>query len=193
MDTFFLKEFIQQSVYRITENTNRIIKCLEEIDEIEIWKFPNDNSNSIGNLILHLCGNIRQYAISALGETEDVRVRDKEFSAKEGFNKNELSAKLKNTVDEAINIIENLDESRLIKLYSVQGFNLSGIGIIIHVTEHYSYHTGQIAFWIKQIKNKDLGFYANIDLNVKNKIKSRVYFVKANYQKYILTKRPLTE
>ena len=81
---------------------------------------------------MHLCGNIRQYAISSLGETEDVRVRDKEFSTKEGFNKNELSAKLKNTVDEAINIIENLDESRLIKLYSVQGFNLSGIGIIIH-------------------------------------------------------------
>ena len=169
MDTFFLKEFIQQSVYRITENTNRIIKCLKEIEETEIWQHPNENSNSIGNIILHLCGNIRQYAISSLGETEDVRVRDKEFSTKEGFNKNELSAKLKNTVDEAINIIENLDESRLIKLYSVQGFNLSGIGIVVHVTEHYSYHTGQIAFWIKILKNKDLRFYANIDLNVKNK------------------------
>jgi uncharacterized damage-inducible protein DinB len=169
MDTFFLKEFIQQSVYRITENTNRIIKCLREIEETEIWQHPNENSNSIGNIILHLCGNIRQYAISSLGETEDVRVRDKEFSAKEGLNKNELSAKLKNTVDEAINIIENLDESRLIKLYSVQGFNLSGIGIVIHVIEHYSYHTGQIAFWIKILKNKDLRFYANIDLNVKNR------------------------
>ena len=169
MDTFFLKEFIQQSVYRITENTNRIIKCLREIEETEIWQHPNENSNSIGNIILHLCGNIRQYAISSLGETEDVRVRDKEFSTKEGFNKNELSAKLKTTVDEAINIIENLDESRLIKLYSVQGFNLSGIGIIIHVTEHYSYHTGQIAFWVKLLKNKDLGFYGNIDLNVKNR------------------------
>ena len=169
MDTFFLKEFIQQSVYRITENTNRIIKCLKEIEETEIWQHPNENSNSIGNIILHLCGNIRQYAISSLGETEDVRVRDKEFSTKEGFNKNELLAKLKDTVDEAIEIIENLDESELIKLYSVQGFNLSGIGIIIHVTEHYSYHTGQIAFWVKLLKNKDLGFYGNIDLNVKNR------------------------
>ena len=96
-------------------------------------------------------------------------MRDKEFSAKDGFTKNELSAKLESTVDEAIRIIESLDEERLLKTYSVQGFDLSGIGIIIHVTEHYSYHTGQIAFWIKQLKNKDLGFYSGVNLNVKNK------------------------
>jgi len=52
----------------------------------------------------------------------------------------------------------------------VQGYYHSGIGIIIHVTEHYSYHTGQIIFWVKLLKNKDLGFYAGIDLNVKNEI-----------------------
>lgn len=68
-----------------------------------------------------------------------------------------------------VNVIENLDEPALIKSYSVQGFNLSGIGIIIHVTEHYSYHTGQIAFWIKILKNKGLGFYSNVDLNIKNR------------------------
>ncbi|MGZ4049738.1 MAG: DinB family protein [Bacteroidia bacterium] len=169
MNTLFLKEFIQQSVYRIAENTNRVIKCLQEIDDTQAWQRPNENSNSIGNIILHLCGNIRQYAISSLGKTEDVRVRDKEFSINGGFDKKELSAKLKNTVDEAIDIIENLNEAELIKLYSVQGFTLSGVGIIIHVTEHYSYHTGQIAFWIKILKNKDLGLYANIDLNVKNR------------------------
>jgi len=169
MNTFFKREFIQQSVYRITENTNRVIKCLQEIEETEIWQRPNENSNSIGNVILHLCGNIRQYIISSLSETEDVRVRDIEFSTKEGFRKEELIAKLKNIVDEAINIIEKADDKSLIKIYSVQGFNLSGIGIIIHVTEHYSYHTGQIVFWIKLLKNKDLRFYAGIDLNVKNK------------------------
>jgi uncharacterized damage-inducible protein DinB len=168
MDNFFCREFIQQSVYRINENTTRVIKCLQEIEETEIWQRPNENSNSLGNIILHLCGNIRQYIISSLNETEDIRVRDKEFSIKEGFRKKELIAKLKNIVDEAINIIEKADDKSLIKIYSVQGFNLSGIGIIVHVTEHYSYHTGQIAFWVKLLKNKDLGFYANIDLNIKN-------------------------
>ena len=118
---------------------------------------------------MHLCGNVTQYAISSLGETEDIRIRYKEFSTKDGLTKNELSAKLESTVNEAVCIIESTDEERLLKTYSVQGFDLSGIGIIIHVTEHYSYHTGQIAFWVKQLKNKDLGFYARIDLNVKNK------------------------
>lgn len=169
MNNLFLKEFTQQAVYRITENTKRIVKCLEEIDETEVWQRPNENSNAIGNIILHLCGNIRQYAISSLGKKEDIRVRDKEFSAKDGFSKKELSIRLESTIDEAIVIIKNLDEPALIKSYFVQGFKLSGIGIIVHVTEHYSYHTGQIAFWIKLLKNKDLGFYAGIDLNVKNK------------------------
>ena len=169
MATLFQQEFINQSVYRINENTKRILKCLNEVDETEAWLRSNENSNSIGNIILHLCGNITQYVISALGGIEDIRMRDKEFSAKDGSTKNELSAKLESTVNEAIRIIENIDEERLLKTYSVQGFNLSGIGIIIHVTEHYSYHTGQIAFWIKQLKNKDLEFYAGVDLNVKNK------------------------
>jgi uncharacterized damage-inducible protein DinB len=169
MNTSFKHEFISQAVYRINENTKRILICLKEIDETEVWQRSNKNSNSLGNIILHLCGNIMQYAVSSLGETEDIRVRDKEFSAKEGFTKNELSAKLEGTVDEAVRIIESLTEERLLKTYAVQGFSLSGIGIIIHVTEHYSYHTGQIAFWIKQLKDKDLGFYSGINLNVKNK------------------------
>ncbi len=169
MDTQFKSEFIDQSVYRINENTKRILKCLNEIDEPEIWQRSNENSNSIGNIMLHLCGNIHQYAISSLGVTEDIRLRDKEFSTKDGFTKNKLSAKLESTIDEAVHVIKSLDEERLLKKYSVQGFNLSGIGIIIHVTEHYSYHTGQIAFWIKQLKNKDLGFYSGVNLNVKNK------------------------
>ena len=164
----FTKEFIEQSIYRIEENTQRIIKCLQEIDEKEVWKFSNQNSNCIGNLIIHLCGNIRQYAISALNKTRDIRERDKEFTIKSGIAKSELLNDLTNTISEATGIIKNLDENRLTKIYSVQGFNLSGIGIIIHVTEHYSYHTGQIAFWTKQLKNKDLGFYAGIDLNIRN-------------------------
>ncbi|MEP6926070.1 MAG: DinB family protein [Ginsengibacter sp.] len=164
----FAQEFIGQSIYRIEENTKRIEKCLCEITEAEAWMFTNDNSNSVGNLILHLCGNIRQYAISALGKTKDIRDRDNEFASKETFTKKELLNNLANTISEAAGVIKEVDENGLLKIYSVQGFNLSGIGIIIHVTEHYSYHTGQIAFWVKQLKNKDLGFYANIDLNLKN-------------------------
>ena len=62
----------------------------------------------------------------------------------------------------------DVSEEELMRKRMVQGFEYSGIGIIIHVTEHFSYHTGQIAFWTKQLKNKDLGFYADRDLEIKN-------------------------
>ncbi len=169
MHNNFQHEFINECIYRINECTKRVTKCLDEIDEIELWQRPNEHSNSIGNIVLHLCGNIRQYTISSLGQGEDIRERNKEFSAKAGFKKSELLSKLQQTTHEAITLMEGLDEAALNKIYFVQGFQLSAIGIIIHVTEHYSYHTGQIAFWVKLLKNTDLGFYRNINLNVKNK------------------------
>ena len=169
MTNNFIKEFLEQSIYRINENTGRIKICFDQLDEKEIWEFPNENTNSIGNLVLHLCGNITQYIISALGGKEDIRERDKEFSKNIVTSKESLLNKLMETASEATAIMRDIEGDELLKIYSVQGFNLSGVGIIIHVTEHYSYHTGQIAFWTKQLKNKDLGFYADIDLNKKNK------------------------
>ena len=162
------QEFINQSIFNINENTPKIIKCLDDLSEEQIWVRPNKASNSMGNILLHLCGNIRQYIISSLGGQPDIRERDKEFAAKDGYTKKELMDKLVATVNEAIDVIQNVDEIRLLKIFSVQGFSQSGIGIIIHVTEHYSYHTGQIIFWTKQLQGKDLGFYANIDLTKKN-------------------------
>jgi uncharacterized damage-inducible protein DinB len=170
MNEEFIKEFLSQAIHRIDENTPKLVTCLRELDEAEIWKPPNQHSNSIGNIVLHLCGNIRQYAISSLGGSKDVRERDKEFSAVGGYTGAELSKKLTDTIDQAKNIIQNATEAELLKKRKVQGYTHSGIGIIIHVTEHYSYHTGQIIFWTKLLKDKDLGFYAGVDLNVKNEV-----------------------
>ena len=166
----FVKELTDQSITRIDENTQKLIICLNELEEAETWKRPNQHSNSVGNIILHLCGNIRQYVISSLGQMEDIRERDKEFSTDGGYSKSELLKKLSDTVEQAKNIIKNISETELLRKRQVQGFTLSGIGIIIHVTEHYSYHTGQIIFWTKLLKDKDLGLYANINLNAKNEI-----------------------
>lgn len=164
-----VQEFIDQSIFRINENTPKIIKCLNELNEEQIWQRPNETSNSMGNIILHLCGNIRQYIISALGGQPDIRERDQEFAAKDGYTKKELQDKLTATLEQAINIITQIDEPHLLKIFSVQGFNYTGTGIIIHVTEHYSHHTGQIIFWTKLLKGNDLGFYAKIDLNKMNR------------------------
>lgn len=164
MEDSWLIEFIEQSLHRMHENTTRIAKCLDELSEEEIWQRPNDSSNSVGNLILHLCGNIRQYAVSSLGKLPDTRTRDAEFEATQGFSKSELLQLLTDTIKIAEVIMQTSDEADLMEVRSVQCYQLSGMGIILHVVEHYSYHTGQIAFWTKQLRNKDLGFYAGKEL-----------------------------
>lgn len=164
------EEFLGQSILRIDEYLVKIERCLNELKEEEIWERPNESSNSIGNIILHLCGNITQYIISSLGTAKDNRERDLEFTTKGGISKLELFRKLSNVVDEAKNVISEINLEDLKKIRTVQGFRMSGIGIIIHVVEHFSYHTGQIAFWTKMIKNIDLGFYRDLDLNQKNSI-----------------------
>ncbi len=168
MKELLIREFKENAIYRMQESGRMIGIALEKIGEEAIWKRPNGISNSIGNLILHLCGNIRQYAISSLGNSADVRVRDAEFEAKGGYSKGELLKSLEEVVSQAIRTIQDVSDDELVRIRDVQGFQLSGIGIIMHVVEHYSYHTGQIAFWVKQLEAQDLGFYDGFDLNIKN-------------------------
>lgn len=139
------------------------------LSDTEIWQRPNSSSNSVGNLVLHLCGNMTQYIISALGKNKDDRNRDSEFSTKEGFTAAELLDKMKAVNDNCVTIITGLKEEQLAAKYEVQGYTMSGIAIIIHVTEHYSYHTGQIVFLTKSLKDTDTGFYKGRNLNAKNK------------------------
>lgn len=165
-----IQEFAAQIALHMEMNTPRIEKALAELTELELWQRPNAQSNSVGNLLLHLSGNITQYVLSSLGHQADQRLRDAEFAAEGGSSKAELMEKLRSTVAQATQIIRNCSQEEMLRLRTVQGFQMSGIAIAIHVCEHYSYHTGQIAFWVKLLKNKDLGFYAGQDLNAKNEI-----------------------
>lgn len=163
------REFIINSIYRLDVHTKMIKKSLDQLTDKEIWQKPNEVTNSIANLILHLCGNITQYAISSLLGDKDQRERDKEFLVESGYTKEEIFTKLTEVMDKAKTIIEDITEDNLLKTREVQGFTYSGLGIILHVVEHYSYHTGQIAFYTKLMKSKRLGFYDGVDLNIKNK------------------------
>lgn len=168
MEEKIREEFVQNALYRMDESTRMIAISLEHLSEEDIWKRPNESLNSVGNLILHLCGNITQYVISSLGETEDKRERDIEFKTESGLVKDELFQKLKNTVETSKRVINDASIEQMIRKRKVQGFYFSGIGVVLHAVEHYSYHTGQIAFLTKQLKNKDLGFYDGLDLNTSN-------------------------
>lgn len=165
-----ISEFTTQSIYRIDESTERILKCLDVLSADQIWQKPNEQLNSIGNLILHLEGNITQYICSSLGKQPDQRKRDNEFSSNEKLSKEVLISRITSFCEKAKSVLRNISVEEIQKTRFVQGFELSGIGIILHVVEHYSYHVGQISLLTKLYTNKDLGYYANFDLNTKNEI-----------------------
>jgi uncharacterized damage-inducible protein DinB len=123
----------------------------------------------VGNLLLHLNGNIRQYVLSSLGGEKDIRKRDDEFLNHAEIDINSLFNSHKEILHCACTIIQGISKKELKRQRQVQGFNLTGMQIIQHVVEHYSYHLGQIAFAVKLHTNKDLAFYKDLDLNTLNK------------------------
>lgn len=163
-----IEKFKKEAIFRMDENLPRIRICLNKLTEDQVWTKPNSTTNSIGNLVLHLCGNITQYIQSSLGGAKDERVRSVEFVAHKTLNKEALYLKIEQVVKSANEVIQKLPLEDLEEVRYVQGFEMSGVGNIIHVVEHFSYHTGQIAFLTKMLVDEDLGFYADMDLDVHN-------------------------
>ncbi|MEL7120921.1 MAG: DinB family protein [Bacteroidota bacterium] len=150
------------------ENYKRIEKCLSLISEEEVWQRPNDNSNSIGNLILHLCGNVRQWLVSGLGEQADVRKRQEEFDARKSYDKVGLIEQLESLKRDVNTTLDNLSSETWLKKRDVQCYHESGLSILIHVMEHFSYHTGQITFYVKAMKDLQTNYYDDKNLSKTN-------------------------
>lgn len=142
----------------------RILQCMDQLNDQQIWWRPNEESNSIGNLVLHLCGNVRQWIYAGLGKNEDVRNRQTEFDERKIIPVSELKELLVTTMDMVRPVIENIPTEELLNIRAVQTFEETGLTILVHVTEHFSYHTGQIAYITKMLINKPLGFYNGVNL-----------------------------
>ena len=137
----------------------KIEHCLELVDDKQIWWRANAQSNSICNLLLHLNGNVRQWIVSGVGAGTDARDRDAEFAARSGLSKEELLARLKETLREVDQTLGQLDPCALLESRRIQGFDVTVLDAVFHVVEHFSMHTGQIIMMAKVFSEVDLGFY----------------------------------
>lgn len=163
----FGKQLISETKRRILEESiERIKKCLDMITNDQIWQRPNKESNSIGNLILHLCGNARQWLICGLTDAPDTRNRSLEFDIHHNISKSEFITKLDELSSDISSLLKMIDVSKLVLPRKVQVFEETGISILIHVIEHFSYHTGQIVFYTKLLTNKQTNFYGHINLEI---------------------------
>lgn len=151
--------FLDFSVRKLRQLTERVCRCLELLSDEQIWARSSPSQNAVGNLVLHLCGNVRQWIGSGVGGLPDVRQRETEFSTTGGEGKDELSGRLRSTVNEAISVLEEVPVARLTDLVEVQGYRLTALEAIYHVVEHFAQHAAQIIYVTKHFTGRDLGFY----------------------------------
>ncbi len=152
--------FLERSRHYLRDDLlPRIAACLDQVEEADLWWRPNEASNSIGNLVLHLAGNVRQWIVSGVGGAADVRRRQEEFDRRDPLPRAELLATLRQAVEDAVAVLDPLDGAQLAEPRRIQGYETTVLGAIYHVVEHFSMHTGQIILLTKARTGRDLGFY----------------------------------
>jgi uncharacterized damage-inducible protein DinB len=156
------RQFLDFSARKLEQLTGRIESCLGTLSDEQVWARGSANENAIGNLVLHLTGNVRQWIVSGIGGRPDVRQRDAEFAAAGGVSTAELLERLKSTVRETAAVLEQVSEERLAERITVQNYDVSVLEAIYHVVEHFAGHTGQIIFATKMLTGSDLGFYSHL-------------------------------
>lgn len=155
-----INAFILQSRrYLSAEYLPKINACVERLGDDDLWWRPNEASNSVGNLILHLAGNVRQWIVVSLGGAPDTRDRAAEFAARAGATGAELLSNLEAVLHQADRTLEQLDRTRLEERLTIQGHEVTVLEAVYHVVEHFAMHTGQIAYITKLRTGEDLGFY----------------------------------
>lgn len=114
-----------------------------------LWRRANEQSNAIGNLLLHLNGNLSQWVLGGLFDEPVERHRSAEFAARSGPARAELVAALAATVERCRRGLPRLDAAELARVRPIQGYEVDGFGALFHAVEHMSYHTGQIVLLAK--------------------------------------------
>ena len=167
--------FLRHARFRLLEDYFvKIAAAIEGLSDEQVWRRPNESSNSIGNLLLHLSGNIRQWLISGVGGAEDKRDRASEFAARGSVPKGELVELVKATLDEADAVLARIgdecaaanSDGPLQRLCRPQSYEVTVLDAIFHVVEHFSYHTGQIVFAAKWLAEGQVSFYDDRRLNL---------------------------
>ena len=135
--TALTNAFIDEIKRRLfTENIPRLKKCVSELTEAQIWYRPNNASNSVGNLVLHLHGNVRQWVVAGLGKSKDVRERQKEFDEKGPIPLEKMLGDMDKLMEEVNQILNTTSTNDLLEVRNVQGYDESGLSILVHTVSY---------------------------------------------------------
>jgi uncharacterized damage-inducible protein DinB len=154
--------FLKFSADKLEQLHGRIQDCLARLTSEQVWTRNSDNENAVGNLVLHLSGNVRQWIGNGVAGLADDRQRDTEFAARGGTPAGDLAELLKTRIADAAEIIRGVPPIRLTERILPQGYDVTVLEAIAHVVEHFSQHTGQIILLTKMLTGDDLGYYQHL-------------------------------
>jgi uncharacterized damage-inducible protein DinB len=145
--------------YLCVEYPAKIAMAVRTIPPDRLWWRANESSNSAGNLMLHLTGNVRQWIVSGVGGAADTRRRTIEFATQGGADGETLLAGLHAACQEVDSVLARLTPASLGEPRLIQGRETTVFSAVYHVVEHFSGHTGQIILLAKQFTPQAVRFY----------------------------------
>jgi uncharacterized damage-inducible protein DinB len=130
----------------------QILACVEELSEEQLWWRPNEESNSVGNLVLHLSGSMRHYVAKTVGGVDYERNRKVEFTERRNLPKEEVVSLFKETIAQITEVFEGFDTRRFLEATPEPAYNATIFNLLFNVAVHLATHTGQIVFVTKMLK-----------------------------------------
>jgi uncharacterized damage-inducible protein DinB len=153
------RESLAYARTKLTDHLAQVVRCVGLLGPDELWQRANAHTNSVGNLVLHLTGNVRQWIVGGLGGEQIERDRPAEFAERGPLPAAELLGGLEGTVGRALEVLAGLNAGVLEARHTIQGYGVSGLSAVFHVVEHFAFHTGQIVHMTKVLKDVDLSLY----------------------------------
>ena len=156
--------FVARSRYWLTkEYPIKLRHCVNALPRSAVWARPNQSSNSIGNLIVHLTGNVTEWILGGIGGRSVTRYRAGEFAQTDGADGQKLLDNLEAVLGEADAVLAGLTEKDLARSLVIQDRETTVLAAVYHVVEHFSMHTGQIIYLTKIYAPDKIHFYDDAD------------------------------
>lgn len=159
MDSVLASLFLAHSTGKLAQMGTMIGTCLDGLTDEQVWAREGTHENAVGNLVLHLCGNLDQWVGHTLGGAPDTRNRTAEFATTGGLTRNQLAAALQASIERAIGVVETLTPERLATPVTTQDGERTVLAVVYQVIGHLQQHAGQIVFATKRLTGRDLGLY----------------------------------
>jgi hypothetical protein len=147
----FAAAVMNEAATELGKALERLAHCLDQLTDEQVWWRSSESMNSIGNLILHLCGNLGQWVVAGLGGTPDARDRPGEFAERSLIPKAELLDRLRSAVAESQRVLRGLSAAELLRVRRIQGFDVTGLWALFDAVPHFRGHTQEIVYRTREL------------------------------------------